>query len=599
MADITPQVNSDTSDVFSYIKAEENNWRTARVPITRTKSWNMFEHIERCTNVANAWFNKGANDGKRPYNDIVTPIIDVAFRSEGFDVKHIIPYVNDADNYYKSFLVKKYHPQWARRNELDTFIDDVVETSIIFDLVLIKNVNEARPEVVDLSTVAFCDQTDVLAGALCIKHNMTVGEVLENKGKWYDDVIDIAINEALSEKKVALANDETVKTPSKYIEVYELRGSFPETWLDPEGDLKKYTPQMHIVAYYTNTTGNKQGLCLYKGKDKPLKDNFKALKIDKIRSRGRACGRSVVERLFDPQVWANYSGLKIKELLDSAINVFITDSEELGNQKLSDLKLNTILKQEKGAMTQRLDGTLQNLPAFQSEQVKQENAARTLGSASEASLGKNPVSGTPFALQQLIVQQGDGIHEYRKGKIATFFADVLYRDLILQYLVDDMNKGKKFSEELSLDELQEVSKQIVTNTVNDTLKEMVLNGEQITPEIQQTLTDIKREEFMDKGSRRFFEVVEGELKDLPIEVMVNVAGKQRNMVENADKITNILREVIANPQAFSQIPGVAKAFNELLEESGMSPIDFTSVTNPMTPQPQDGIIDANKKLAVA
>ena len=588
MAEITPQTNSDTSDVFSYIKSEENNWRTARVPLTRTKSWNMFEHIERCTNVANAWFNKGDNDGKRPYNDIVTPIIDVAFRSEGFDVKHIIPYVNDADNYYKSFLVKKYHPQWARKNELDTFIDDVVETSIIFDLVLVKDVNSARPEVVDLSTIAFCDQTDVLAGALCLKHNLTVGELLENKGTWDDEKIDICISESSSEKKVALANDQTVKTPSKYIEVYELRGSFPETWLDEEGDSKKYTPQMHIVAYYTNTSGGKQGICLYKGKDKPLRESFKALKIDKIRSRGRACGRSVVERLFDPQVWANYSGLKIKELLDSAINVFITDSDELGNQKLSDLKPNTIIKQEKNANTQRLDGTLQNLGAFQSEQVTQENRARTLGSASEASLGKNPVSGTPFALQALIVQQGEGIHEYRQGKIATFFADVLYRDLILQYLVADMNGGRKFSEELSLDEMQELSKQVVQNEVNNKLKTMLLDGEEVTQEVKTLLTETKRKAFMDSSSRKFFEILKDELKDIPLEVMVNITGKQKNLVEDADKLTNIIREVLANPGAFAQIPGLGKVFNELLESSGLSPIDFSQlVTPPQQPTPRE------------
>jgi len=595
----TATTNEVSPDVFSYIKTEEANWRTDRVPLTHTKSWNMYEHIQRCTNVANGWFNRGENDGKRPYDDIATPIIDVAFRSEGFDVKHIVPYINDADNYYKSFLVKKFHPQWARRNELDTFIDEVVETSIIFDLALIKDVQDVRPEVVDLSTIAFCDQTDVLAGALCIKHNMTAGEVNEQRGTWYDAEIDIAISESSSEKKVALANDQTVKTPSKYIEVYELRGSFPETWLDPEGDSKKYTPQMHIVAYYTATGGNKQGLCLYKGKDKPLKENFKALKIDKVRSKGRACGRSVVERLFDPVVWNNYSGLKIKELLDSAINVFITDSDEIGNKKLSDLKPNTVLKQEKGATTMRLDGTLQNLNAFQSEQVKHQNQARTLGSASEASLGKNPVSGTPFALQQLIVQEGDGIHEYRKGKIATFFADVLYRDLILQYLVDDMNKGQKFSEELSLDELQEVCKAIVTNEVNNTLKEMVLNGEEITPEIQQMMTDVKTREFMGKGNRRFFDVVEGELKELPVEVMVNIVGKQKNMVENADKLTNIIQFAIANIQAIQQTPGIGKTINELLEDSGLSPINFAQLTNPMTPQPQGDIIQPNKELAVA
>lgn len=97
----------DTQDVFSYIKAEENNWRTERVPLTGSKSWNMYEHIERCTNVANGWFHKGNNeDGLRPYDDIVTPIINVAFRSEGFDVKDIVPYVNDATKHYKSFIIK-------------------------------------------------------------------------------------------------------------------------------------------------------------------------------------------------------------------------------------------------------------------------------------------------------------------------------------------------------------------------------------------------------------------------------------------------------------------------------------------------------------
>lgn len=580
MAEVYTKDSSLTEDVFSYIKTEENNWRTATVPLTQTKSWSMYEHIQRCTNVANGWFNRGANDGKRPYNDIVTPIIDVAFRSEGFDVKDLIPYVNDAQNYYKSFLVKKYHPQWARKNELDTFIDEVVETSIIYDLVLIKDIKNVRPEVVDLSTIAFCDQTNVLAGALCLKHNMTVPEILDMKGTWDDALIDISIHESKSEKKVSLANDQVVKTPSKYIEVYELRGSFPETWLDPMGDSSKYTAQMHIVTYYTDTQGKRQGLCLYKGVDKPLTETFKALKIDQVRSKGRACGKSVVERLFEPQVWNNYSGLKIKELLDSAINVLVTDSDEIGNQKLDGLKSNTILKQERGASTTRLDGTLQNLPAFQSEQQKHELYARTLGSASEAALGKNPVSGTPFALQSLIVQQGEGIHEYRQGKIATFFADVLYRDLILGYLVEEMNKGQKFSEELSLDELEEISKSIVQNIVNGKLKKALINGEILTPEAQQLMEETTRKEFMKGGTRRFFEVIEGELKELPVEVMVNVNGKQKYMAQNADKLTNIIRFVLENAGTVSQVPGVGKAINELLEDSGMSPINFAEITTP-------------------
>lgn len=572
----------ENTDVFSYITQEETNFKTVRIPLTSSKDWNMSEHIERCTNVANGWFHQGKNDGNRPYNDIVTPIINVAFRSEGFDVKDIVPFVDDVKESYKSFIVKKRHPQWARKHELDTFIDDVVESSVIYDLVLVKDINNARPEVVDLKTIAFCDQTDVMAGPICIKHQYTISELTEMKDKWDSDSINLAILMAIEEKSNSIAGEQTAKTPSKYIEVYELRGNLPETWLDEQGERFKYSSQMHIVCFYTNKEGNKNGITLYKGKDKPLNEGFKALKIDRVRSKGRACGRSIVETLFEPQVWNNYAGIKLKKMLDSAVNLVITDSEELGNQKITDLKDNTILKQNKGDTTTRLDGQLQNLPAFQNYQVSTENSARILGSASDAQLGTNPVSGTPFALQNLVVQQGQGMHEYRQGKIATFFADVLYRDLILKYLVADINSGVKFSEELSLDELQELAEIITNNHIEKRIKKQILETGQVpTEEERVQMKELYKEEFLKKGTRKFFETIKGELKDIPVSVMVNIKGKQRYMAQNADKISNILREVLRNPQAFSTIPGVAKAFNQLLEESGMSPIDFSTITKPI------------------
>jgi hypothetical protein len=564
-------------DVYQFIIDEEASWKTNRVPITGSKDWNMHEHIERCTNVANGWFHQGNNDGLRPYNDIVTPIVNVAFRLEGFDVKDIIPFVDDADQYYKSFLIKKYHPQWARKNEIDTFIDDLVETSVIYDLALVKNVNDVRPEVVSLQSVAFCDQTDVLAGPICLKHQYSIAELQEFKGKWDSDKIDEAITMAQASKTVANANDAQVKTPGKYITVYELHGMFEEDWLggDYSGS-EAYCNQLHIVTYYTSKEGKRNGICLFKAKEP--KSIFKALKIDRIKSFGRACGKSIVETLFEPQVWNNYDAIKIKELLDAAITVFQTDSDEYGNQKLSSLKANTVLKHEQGRPITKLDGQVQNLPAFQSHQLKTENDARVLGSASEAALGKNPVSGTPFALQQLIVQEGQGIHEYRQGKIATFVADELYRDWILDYLVKEMNGGKTFSEELTFDELKQVAEAVAKSQAEHLLKEMVLRGGDIQPETRAELTQSIKEQVMKGGARTFMEVLAGELTKIPISVYVNIKGKQRNMVENADKLTNIIREVIANPAAFQQIPGIGKAFNELLEESGLSPIDFNQIT---------------------
>ncbi len=569
--------------VYEYIQSEQTNYKTVRVPITTSYDWNMSEHIERCTNVANGWYHSGKNDGLRRYDDIVTPIINVAMRSEGFDVKDIVPFVNDVQNSYKSFLVKKRHPQWARKNELDTFIDDIVESSVIYDLVLVKNVNNTRPEVVPLQKIAFCDQTDIMSGPICLKHQYSVAELTKFKGKWNDEAIDEAIVMSKEEKSVMQANDRTVKTPGKYIEVFELHGFLPETWLDENGDPFKYTNQMHIVCYYTSKDGNKNGITLFKGKTKDISNTFKSLVIRKI--HGRACGKSIVETLFEPQVWMNYSAQRIQKLLASAINVFYSDSDEVGNQKLSNLPDNTILKLETGKNIGKLDGSPQNLTAFSNDQVNLQTQARILGSASEAQLGVNPTSGTPFALQNLVVQQGQGIHEYRQGKIATFVADVLYRDWILQYLVDDMNKGITFSEELTLDEMQDIADLISRNKAESQIISKILEGELVTPETREALIANYKEQFARGGSRKFFEAIQGELDDIPLEVFVNIKSKQKYMAQEADKITNIIREVLRNPQAFQQIPGVGKAFNQLLENSGLSPIDFTQITKTLPAQP--------------
>ncbi|NOQ68454.1 hypothetical protein GQ568_03365, partial [Patescibacteria group bacterium] len=495
------------SKVHEYITTELINYETERVPITKSVDWNMKDHIERCTNVANGWYSEGENDGKRPYKNIVEPIKNVALRTEGFDVKDIVPYVDNSDKYHLSFFIKKYHPQWARENEIDTFIDELVESSVIYDLALVKNVNEARPEVIPLQQIAFCDQTDIMNGAICIKHQYSVLELLEFKGKWNADKIDEAIIMAEAEKSNQDDNKKT-RTPSKYIEVYELHGTFPNSWLG--GDEDKYTPQMHIVCYYTSDDNEKHGITLFDGKNKKLKDNFRALVINKV--FGRTCGKSLIEIMFDPQAFVNYSEIKIKKMLD-AVSVVLTQtsSDELSGRKINNLKNGEILKHEDGKPLTQIQLTANNLPAFQNKQNDVENDARIAGSASDPQLGTSPTSGTPFALQNLVVQQGQGIHEYRQGKIATFVSDQLYKDWILKFIVKEMDGGKDFSEELTVDELQDVAERIAKKKTKKEMAEMMFAGKVVTREEKENIMNKYKEEALSGGSRRFFKELKGEL----------------------------------------------------------------------------------------
>ena len=573
------------TNIYDYITEQEASFKTVRVPVTGNKFWNMAEHIDRCTNVANGWFHKGKDDGNRPYKNIVKPIINVARRSEGFDVKDIEPFVNDEQNYHKSFLVRKYHPKWARKHNIDTFIDDVVESQIVYGLTLVKSVKGVRPEVVPLQQIAFCDQTDIMSGAIALKHEYTPSQMQTYRGKWNDEMVEMAITMAKNEKP-SHVEGQSAATPSKYIEVYEIHGSFPEHWLDDgeyHGNPNEYCDQIHLVTFYTDSAGKKNGITLFKAKEtEPV---FKALKIDTI--YGRACGVSEVEDLFEPQVWTNYSAIKIKALLDAAALLLLQTSDKrfAKDNKISDLEPNTILTHEQGGELSQVNIQPQNLQAFINHQTMLENDARVMGSASDAQLGTNPVSGTPFALQSLVVQQGQGIHEWRQGKIATFISEI-YRDWILKYLVKEMNAGQKFLDELSVDELSELAERVAVKRSNEWVRDKILSTGQVpTEQERQIRMDAEKQGFLKKGGKQFIEIMKDELKNLPMDVYVNIKGKQKDMNKAADSITNLIRELLRSPDAF-RTSGIGKLLNELLENSGFSPINFAEFTKPMKlPEP--------------
>jgi hypothetical protein len=106
-----------------------------------------------------------------------------------------------------------------------------------------------------------------------------------------------------------------------------------------------------------------------------------------------------------------------------------------------------------------------NMEMFNRSTQEWIDIGRTTGSANEAVLGEKPSAGTPFKLQELVTNEGHGLHEWRKGKIATHLGEV-YRDWILQSLVTEMNKGQEFIDSLTLEEMNEIVDAVVTNEVN-------------------------------------------------------------------------------------------------------------------------------------
>ncbi len=577
------------TDVYEYILSEETAFRTRKIPLASNYEWGFYEHVDKSFQLKNSQFTKGANDYNRPFKNIILPIANVNYRTEGFDVKDVELYVDNSEQYHLSLLSRKYHNKWAIENSIDTAIDESVESYFDYGLALIKNVNETRPTIIDLkSDIAFCGQSDVLAEAICLKHNYSIDELQDMKGRWNSEEIDRAINMSTFSRQDS--NGKTIVSPSKSCDVYELHGVFPNSWLAKSDDENYkddggYSRQMHIVTYYVDGEENKNGICLFKG---PVEQIFKALKRDNISKR--ACGRGGIEELFHPTIWTNYSEIHLQQMLEATSKVVTktTDKRFFEANKTGNIKNGQIFYVEEGKSWEQMVIQPFNKTAFDNYVNSWEQNARVIGSASDPALGVNPTSGTPLGTTEIVTNQGEGIHEYRQGKIAVFWGEI-YRDWTLKHIANDINRGDKWLEELTLEELQEVADKVATKNVNRRIKSAMISGKATSIEEQATLTDFIKTQFMKGGKKRFLETMRDEFKNIPLNVKFNIAGKQTNLAERVNKLNSVFRTVFANP-AILQQPGMSELFNSILEGSGFSPINFTNLSPKQVGQapPQNG-----------
>lgn len=551
--------------IFDYILGEEVKYDKP-VSLAEGWDWSMKDHLRQSFLYLNSQFleNNESRD-LRPNKNIILPILNIEFRTEGFDVKDIELYVDNPDEYHKSLLIKKYHDKWARENEIDTFIDEMVESYCTYGGVLARKTKQAKPEVIDLKTIAFCNQYDLLNYPFAILHEMSFSELREEADlRGWGEGSDIDV-----ETLIQLVKKEDKDT----VEIYEVHGVMPIEWLNDEdivGESKKDVNQVQIVAFYMKENNDKQGVCLFRKKMPTLP--FKFLKRDDI--QGRALGRGGVEELFESQTWTNWNEVKVTQMLNSASKtLFFSDDPQFKTRNnLKGVENNQVLNVQEGRSISQLDTYPRNVAVFNDSIERFWQHAQVLGSAPEALMGEAPNSGTPFKLYEAQQIEGKGMHKYRQGKLATFM-DELYRDWILPHLATEIVKEQNFMAELSASEMQVVADSILTNEANDFKKRMILSMQDIDEDMVNLYKDQIRADIVKKGNKKFFKILKDEMKDISISVMTNIAGKQKNLALLTDKLVNVLRQYIATPQ-IRQDPEMTKLLNTILESSGLSPIMF-------------------------
>ena len=556
--------------IFDFITKEEEKYG---IPVTLTDGWDwsMKEHVSRSFLYLNSQFSdQNENRLLRPFKNIVLPILNIQFRTEGFDVKDIVLYVDNPDEHFKSLLINKYHEKWARENEIDTFIDEMTESYCTYGGALVRKTKQAKPEVINLNSLAFCSQFDILNHPFGILHQMSYSE-LRKEAKlrgWGVEGADIDV-----ETLIAKAKKEDTEDEKGTIKIYEIHGSMPVEWLEDktlESESEEDVNQVQIVAFYSKEGENKEGVALFKKRMPVLP--FKFIKRDSINNR--SLGRGGVEDLFEAQTWTNWDIVKQTEMLDSASKtLFISDDPKFKSRNnLNDAKNNEVFQITQGNQLGQVDTFPRNLAVFNDSVERFWDSAQVIGSAPEALMGDTPTSGTPFKLYEAQQIEGKGMHRYRQGKLAVFM-DELYRDWILPHLAKEIVKEQTFLAELSADEMQMVVDKVLVKRTNDFKKRMILSMQEIDEEMVQLFQQQVQADITKEGNSRFFKILKDEMKDIELSVMTNIAGKQKNLALLTDKLVNVLRQFISTPQ-LRQDPEMVKLVNTILESSDLSPITF-------------------------
>lgn len=571
--------------IFDYVKEQEENY-SKPVELADGWDWSMKEHIEHSFLYLNGQFvEDNENRDLRPNKNIVLPILNIQHRTEGFDVKDIELYADNKDEFFKSLLIKKYHDKWALEEQIDTFIDEMVESYCNYGGVLVRKTKNAKPEVIDWKSVAFANQTDVLNSPFAILHEMSFSQ-LKSEAKargWGGDGADIDIESLINLVK---------KEDKDIVEIYEVHGEMPIEWLGeeseemPDGISKEDVNQVQIIAFYQDENNNSVGVSLF-AKRMPVLP-FKLLKRDDIPSR--ALGRGGVEELFEAQMWTNWNEVKITEMLDAASKtLFVSDDPTFKSRNnLNDARNNEVFSLQEGKSLGQMDTFPRNLPVFNEAVNRFWEHAQLVGAASDPLTGETPKSGTPFKLFEAQQVEGRGMHKYRQGKLAVFM-DEIYRDWILPHLAKEIVKPKEFMQELSVDEMQAVADKVVVKKTNEFKKQMILGMQEVTPELVDMYEQEIRSDIAKGGNKRFFKILAGEMKDISIAVSTNIAGKQKNLALMTDKLVNLLRQYMAAPELRND-PEMGKLVNTVLESSGLSPIMFSLAPQQQPAQPQQAAV---------
>lgn len=568
--------------------------------ISEYVTFNQRNNIEKIEAYINSKHISGETDSKgreKPFFNIVIAARNITYRATDMDRKHICIIPTKSADETTSFLATVLLQEWMRKNAFGQFLNDWGLSLATYGSSILKFVEKAGELYSEVKSWAnmIVDPVDFENNPKIEKLWFTPAQL--RKKKEYDQEYVTKLLDAVEVRETPTG--EKKDTKADYIEVYEIHGELPLSYLtDDDEDDNTFQQQMHVISYVKNKeTGEFDDYTLVSGRE--AKDPYMITHL--IKTDGRTQSIGAVENLFEAQWMQNHLTKIIKDHLDLASKMIFqtSDGNFVGQNALNSIEQGDILTHARNEPLTQLSNRA-DIASQQAFQAQWKQLSNEINGISEAMLGVAPKSGTAWRQTEALLQESHSLFELMTENKGLHVKHIL-TEYVIPYLKKKMDTADEIMPILEEHQIKWVDQKFIPNEAvrrsNQKMKDTILSGKVFTQEQQdediRIETDNLTNMLQSMGNRRPFrpsdvpdETWKDIMKDLEFDLEYEITGEARDSQVVMETLTRVL-QFISNLQGRAMSPEEKLVFNKILSISAaVSPIEISQVgATPPQPQP--------------
>lgn len=601
---MSKEIELECNSVGEVIRTAETNFINGHTLKSQYVEDSLYEDINTIEAYLNSKHTSGETDSlgrEKPFFNIVLAARNICYRATDLDRKNVRIRATKKKNLVPAFLATQYLHSWMNKTDFGQFLNDWGLNLASYNSAVTKHVVQDG----ELKSINI-PWTRIICDAVDFDNNPKI-EILEftpaqlRKKKEYDqDMVDSLIEATAARQTVGKQRKDNL---NNYIKLYEIHGNMPLSYLTSgtnaytEEDDDEYVQQMQVVSF---VPGKKKGdyddFVLVKGKED--KDPYMLTSLI-TNTDGSVSLNGSVKNLFQAQWMVNHTVKAIKDQLDLASKLIFqtSDGNFVGQNALTSIETGDIMIHAVNQPVTQVQNNSHDISSLQSFGQQWQVLAQNITSTPDIMRGDNMPSGTAFRQAAIIQQEAHDNFEIMTENKALAL-ERMVREFIIPFIKTKLNTNEEITTFLSENDIKKIDslylKDEATRRTNKDIVELVLKGEDVTPEETELLNQVHtqglKSALEEQGNQRFFlpseissETWKDAFEDLEWDVEVDITGENENKNAVLETLNTVFKTIVAM-QGRPMTPEEKFVFNQILNEVGtISPIELSNQATPPAP----------------